>query len=329
MALCAAAAHSQTDSPRRDTGDAGAYAVAHDRIDIGHGRRLNLYCTGRGTPTVIFEAGRGEQAWDWRLVHPAVARVTRACVYDRAGYGFSDPSARAGTAANAVDDLHALLRKAGIATPVTLVGHSYGGLVSQLYAYTYPREVGGLVLVDTDHEDATARADRILEGKMSEITKEMKAHFEQCRAAARAGMREGGEAWQSCVGDEKDAYGPVLWPVVREQSRNPAVLDVIASEWEHWDSDSAAAVRTARRQFGALPLVYLTRGVSPFAVPGKPQSAANKAYEDDVLNSQEEITALSSRGAHYVVPGAGHDIHIDKPQAVIDAVLAVVGMQKR
>jgi pimeloyl-ACP methyl ester carboxylesterase len=334
--LCAASiflgpfhAGAQVESQRRDTSEPGDYAVAHDHVDIGGGRRLNLYCRGEGAPTVIFEGGRGEQSWDWRLVHPAVAHVTRACVYDRAGYGFSDRSARAATAGNAVEDLHALLTKAGIATPVTLVGHSYGGLIAQLYAYTYPKEVGGVVLVDTDHEDATTRADRVLEGKMSEITKEMKGYFENCRAAARAGIREGDKAWQSCVGDEKDVYGPVLWPLVRDQRRNPAVLDVIASEWEHWDKDSAAALRAARRPFGSLPLVYLTRGVSPYAVPGKPQSAANRAYEDDVVKAHEEITSLSSLGAHYIVPGAGHDIHIDKPQAVVDAVLAIVGMQKR
>lgn len=49
---------------------------------------------------------------------------------------------------DAVAELHALLKAAAIPSPYVLVGHSTGGLVSRLYASTYPKEVVGLVLVD-------------------------------------------------------------------------------------------------------------------------------------------------------------------------------------
>lgn len=305
------------------------YAVAHQRVDIGHGRHLNLYCRGDAGPTVIFDAGTGEQSWDWRYVQPAVGRHARACVYDRAGYGFSDPATRPGTAANAVDDLHALIGAAHLPTPVILVGHSYGGLVAQLYAYSFPREVGGLVLVDTYHEDATARGDHVLNGKISEMHKEMTTYFEGCRSAARAGLHEGDKAWNDCVGDDAATFGPALWPVVRDHRRSPAVMDAIGSERDNEDGATATQLRAARKSFGDLPLVYLTRGVSPYMIPGKPQSALNKAYEDEMLKSHEEIAALSSRGVDYVVPGADHDIQVEKPRAVVDAVLAVVALQGR
>jgi pimeloyl-ACP methyl ester carboxylesterase len=304
------------------------YAVAHQRVDIGGGRHLNLYCRGDRGPTVIFDAGTGEQSWDWRYVQPTVGRYARACVYDRAGYGFSDPPIRPGTAANAVDDLHALIMAAHLPTPVILVGHSFGGLVSQLYAYSFPREVGGLVMVDTYHEDATARGDHVLNGQISEFHKEMTTYFEGCRSAARAGLREGDKAWIDCVGDDAAVFGPALWPVVRDHRRSPTVMDAIGSERDNEDGATAAQLRAARKSFGDLPLVYLTRGVSPFMIPGKPQSAINKAYEDEMLKSHQEITALSTRGVDFVVPGADHDIHLEKPHAVIDAVLAVIAMQE-
>ena len=60
-------------------------------VDIG-GRRLNLICTGSGSPTVILEAGLIADAAAWRLVQPAVSRTTSVCSYDRAGLGFSDPA---------------------------------------------------------------------------------------------------------------------------------------------------------------------------------------------------------------------------------------------
>ena len=59
-------------------------------VDVGS-RKIHLYCTGRGTPTVILEAGAGSFSIDWALVQPEVAKTTRVCSYDRAGYGWSDP----------------------------------------------------------------------------------------------------------------------------------------------------------------------------------------------------------------------------------------------
>jgi len=53
--------------------------------------RLNLYCTGRGVPTVVLEAGLADSLDTWRRVQPEIARFARACSYDRAGYGYSDP----------------------------------------------------------------------------------------------------------------------------------------------------------------------------------------------------------------------------------------------
>jgi hypothetical protein len=50
-------------------------------IDIGR-RKLHLYCTGEGTPTVILMAGGGAFSIDWALVQPKVAESTRVCSYD-------------------------------------------------------------------------------------------------------------------------------------------------------------------------------------------------------------------------------------------------------
>jgi pimeloyl-ACP methyl ester carboxylesterase len=308
--------------------DGAEYAHAHELVDIDHGRKLNLYCRGTGSATVIFEAGLGEEAWDWMAVHPAVATVAKACVYDRAGYGFSDPPTKPGTSANAVEDIHLLLAKAQLKPPFILAGHSAGGRIAQLYAYTYPKEVSGLVIIDTDHEDEPERANRVTGGKFALMQAQERAAVEACHEAARNGLQEGTEAFAQCVGDQADAYGPKLWPVVKAARQNMKRLDAMFVEYNSYYSESAAQLRNARKPFGDLPLVYLTRGVSPYAVPGQPQSALNKAYEDEVLNTHEEIVRLSSRGVNYVVPGAGHSIHVDRPQAVIDAVLALVAMTK-
>jgi pimeloyl-ACP methyl ester carboxylesterase len=53
------------------------------------------------------------------------------------------------TARQTTADLHALLRAARIPGPYVLVGHSTGGLFTQLYARRYPRRIVGMVLVDS------------------------------------------------------------------------------------------------------------------------------------------------------------------------------------
>jgi pimeloyl-ACP methyl ester carboxylesterase len=53
--------------------------------------KLHLYCLGHGSPTVVFEAGIPEWSIHWRAIQDGVAKFTRACAYDRAGYGWSEP----------------------------------------------------------------------------------------------------------------------------------------------------------------------------------------------------------------------------------------------
>jgi pimeloyl-ACP methyl ester carboxylesterase len=121
-------------------------------VDIG-GYRLHLYCTGQGSPTVIFENGLGGIFADWALVQPGVAQFTRACSYDRAYEGYSDAGPIPITMHQQAFELHLLLQNAKLPPPYILVGHSYGGMLARLFAMTYPHDVAGLVLVDSLHED--------------------------------------------------------------------------------------------------------------------------------------------------------------------------------
>jgi hypothetical protein len=67
-----AAAHPRTPAPY----NVNWYLHPQRLVDIG-GRRLNLICTGTGSPTVILEAGLVADSTAWRLVQPAISRTTR------------------------------------------------------------------------------------------------------------------------------------------------------------------------------------------------------------------------------------------------------------
>jgi pimeloyl-ACP methyl ester carboxylesterase len=118
-------------------------------FDIG-GRRLFLRCTGHGSPTVVFEGGL---TTDWFALQNQLSGFTRVCSYDHPNgpRSRSDPAPTPRTARDFVADLHALLAVARVPGPYVLAGHSNGGLFTQLYASTYPRQVAGLVLIDAVH----------------------------------------------------------------------------------------------------------------------------------------------------------------------------------
>ena len=128
-------------------------------MDVG-GRRLHINCTGRnveGSPTIVLEAGLGDSSSAWNRVQPEVAKFARVCSYDRASLGGSEAAPVPRTIEAVVADLHALLTNAKVPSPYVLVGHSLGGILTRLYASRYPKEVVGMVLVDSAHEDEPDR----------------------------------------------------------------------------------------------------------------------------------------------------------------------------
>jgi len=306
------------------TGD--TFAKPHQLVDVG-GRKMNLYCSGQGATTVVFDAPSGDAGWTWFRVQPAVAIHTRACVFDRAGLGFSDPAKRPKTSENVADDLHKLLATAGVKPPYVMVGNSLGGANVQVYAYRYPNEVKGLVLVEPANEDGDERLDKASGGNLKKALAMAPQQNNYCLAAAQKGMKSGSEELKNCIGNPADVYGPVLGAAVQSVTSKPAYWRAVIDEGDAMQA-SGEQLRKLRRPFGDMPVLVLTRGVSPYAVPGKPQSALNKATEDENFAIQKETAALSTRGKQRVVPGAGHVIQADKPEAVVEAVLDVLNQVK-
>jgi pimeloyl-ACP methyl ester carboxylesterase len=133
-------------------------SMHEQRVDIG-GYALYMRGAGTGSPSVIMDAGGTDTAESWATILPSVARFTYACAYDRAGLGRSERGPVPTTSEQIVNELHRLLSHAHMAGPYVLVGHSFGGLNTRLYAHLYPDEVAGMVLVDPAHEDMYASMD--------------------------------------------------------------------------------------------------------------------------------------------------------------------------
>jgi pimeloyl-ACP methyl ester carboxylesterase len=142
----------RASSPTAKTGSGSAAAPSRDGLDrvvkIERDRGLYVRCTGTGSPTVVMEGGDDESSDAYAFAEPAVSKVTRACVYDRANLGRSDPAPGPRGLPELAGDLERLLQAAEIPGPYVLVGTSGGGYITAGYAYANPEQVAGMVFVD-------------------------------------------------------------------------------------------------------------------------------------------------------------------------------------
>jgi pimeloyl-ACP methyl ester carboxylesterase len=114
------------------------------------GKTRHLQVCGTGDVTVIVDASLG--GVEGYLLINELAKLTRVCIYDRSGYGWSEPSAQPRDSQQIVGELHELLNQAQIQPPYILVGDSFGSYNLRLYADRFPDRVRGLVLTDGLHE---------------------------------------------------------------------------------------------------------------------------------------------------------------------------------
>jgi pimeloyl-ACP methyl ester carboxylesterase len=288
-------------------------------VDIG-GRHINLHCMGAGGPTVILMAGIFSWSVVWYKTEPVIARKTRVCAFDRAGYGFSDPGPRPQILSDVVDDLHTALKAGSISGPYVLVGHSLGGIEARLYAQRWPKEVVGMVLVDTSpagegliNEDQPG-FDEVV-GRESYA-----ANMLHCALLIANGpLDPATPEYKSCLSmaalpsDTPSAFR-AIWPRFFTVYYFADKVSLMSSLYTHrYDS-------VDHRRLGAMPLVVLSTEHS-WGASGTPSDAwAHRSYTKIWITLHQALANLSSHGVHRIIDGSGHEIQLDKPQAVIDAV---------
>ena len=258
--------------------DRRAFPMHGQLIDVG-GHRLHIQCSGTGSPAVVLEAGLGELAATMSgWIAPAVARDTQVCVYDRAGHGWSDPSTGAQDGLGVATDLHTLLERADVAGPYVLVGHSTGGVYMRVFAAKFPEQVAGMVLLDSQPNDAFTRLPDY-PGFYSVFRRAIGL----MASLARLGVMR--LFYLSDVGG--------LPPQVRAEER---AIHSTAGD-NRGSRDEFAAIPAALQQARALESL----GDKPLAVVTAVSEAPN-----GWLPLQDEMAALSTRGVHLVLPDATH-----------------------
>lgn len=289
-------------------------------IDVG-GHRLHLYEKGEGGPAVVLEAGGNNPGLFWHMVQQEVATFARVVAYDRAGHGWSDLDRGPRTGRQVTEELHTLLRKAGIPGPYVMVGHSLGAMYVRLYAGRYPDDVAGLVLVDPFHEDLYDRQPPTFKKLQPSWDRMMRLFPLMARLGVfRLLMLLKAK---SVTQGLEDKFPDQVLPMVKAVFMQPKAVTATLAEF---DPAAQAELKAQMRSSDALrrlPVTVLSASrADPAGAPIPPEEVAQFMALQHELHAG--LAARSDRGQHLVVPDSGHSIQIEQPAAVARAIRTMV-----
>ena len=296
-------------------------------VDVS-GLRLHVVCGGNGEPTVLFESGIAASSLSWTRVLREVATFTRACAYDRAGLGWSDPSRGPRTLARMLFELRGVPAGAATAGPYVFVGHSFGAFLVCAYASQYPSEVAGLVLLDPPSEwhEITREQTRLLWGgiQLSRIGGILArlGIVRACLALLTGGAPgiprnfvrifgpTAARTLERLVGEVRK-LPPDVHPMVQELWCQPKCFRALA---DHLSAlEETAAMVAGVTSLPDVPLVIVSSGDQPA----------------DTIAKHRALARLSSQGDHVIAANSGHWIQFDEPDLVVKIIRDVVDRTRR
>jgi len=276
-----------------------AYAAGNknsgELIDIDDGRKMFLECRGSGSPTVILESGYRGDSDNWstplepgkNTVFPQVAKFTRVCAYDRPG---------------TVRDANHLSRSTQV--PMPRIARD---VVSDLHALLQTAHVPG-PYVFAAHSLGGIFARLYASTYPNEVVGMVLV--DALSEKVRSGLTP--EQWK--------LYMIILTkpPPGLEKYKDIETIDLNAS----FDQIEKAATAQPLRP---IPLFVLTAG-QPFdlsslqPLPADFPAALNKAWH----TGQDALATLAANAKHIIATKSGHNIQVQEPQLVIDAIKQVV-----
>lgn len=264
-------------------------------IDIGT-HSLHIRCVGEGKPTIVIDTGLGDVAQNWYGIQNRLAKESRVCTYDRAGYGPSEPGPLPRHCGREADELKALLDGASVRSPYVVVGHSLGGLNMQAFAATYQEDVIGVVLLDPPP----------LSFMRGEEYTDLLAPAEQMTAE-----------WQASADFGASSTDP-------QERSQAAFLQMIASEHREAFGGKSAELVSALSSFGDIPLLVIAAGKpNPFF------GDLAEEYQQYWIEQSRALSYKSSNGRLVLAEESTHHLYKDVPDLVIESILSIVYQARR
>jgi proline iminopeptidase len=272
---------------------------------------------GRGTPLMIVHGGPGA-SHDYLLPYLLpLARSNRLVFIDERGSGRSeklqDPTQY--TVENMVEDVETVRQALGLGK-IALMGHSYGGVLAQAYAFKYQENLARLILAGTF--SSTTEMNKVLAREKQSMPP---AELKRLEELEKTGLFGKGKPWeQRRYPDEYarlawgDGYFPYLYGARPDPNYDPAAGNTTNS-WElyreMWGSDGEFVID------GNLKLVEYATKLPGIRVPTLIICGDHDEVDPSLSRAMHEKIAGSKL---VILPNSGHLAFVDQPNLYIQAV---------
>lgn len=255
------------------------------RVMRRDGVRISYRRNGSGDHAVVLLHGLAGHAGEWEQTTAALAGQFTTIAVDQRGHA-SSTRRPADTGRQAfVEDVGAVIEHAGLSRPVTVVGQSMGAHTAFLAAARFPDLVGRLVMVEGDVGGGGPYAARRLHRELAGWPERFDS-YEQVRDFF-GGDNPRGRAWAGAYRQSADGWRPRFDRGVLEAVMAPVF---VAERWREW----------SRVRVPTLVVVAERSGIDSGRI-------------ERMLDERP-----STRCA--VVPGSGHDLHLDQPDCWVETL---------
>jgi len=223
LALCAAAAEKSAHA---------VYPVDERFVDAS-GVLIYTVSVGRGAPLVVVHGGPGA-SHDYFLPYLLpLARTNRLVFIDERGSGRSEKldDVSRYTVEAMVEDVEAVRVALGLGK-INLLGHSFGGVLAQAYAFKYQSNLSHLVLCSTFH--STRALNEIFRQMKARMPAELRARIDKMEAEGLFGHGKDYEKNRYTNEYMIAAWGEGYFPYLYQARPDPN-YDPIASGNTSWD----------------------------------------------------------------------------------------------
>lgn len=290
------------------------YKAPGRMVDVG-GFRLHIHEQGvqHKGPIVVLDMGLGGNMLYWHEVQEEISKFAHVVSFDRAGIGWSEKSPFERTSYNIVEETRKLLKKAGFEGSFIFVGHSFGGLNARIYAKKYPKEVAGIVLVDSSHEEQ-GRGLPKSKSFMNRILDTTYLH------PIIAGLsRVGGIRLYRIFDSENNGVSKIS--KIKESSNK--FIDTLLEEWRLFDKNLEYAKRFDK-DLGDIPLTVITAAMDiseeSCALHGHYDMERCKKGYKIWHELQRDLVKRSKNSKQILARNSAHIIHQYEPELIVEAV---------
>jgi proline iminopeptidase len=307
--------HPAHHATRTASNSASVYPMHEGFVDA-HGEMIYYLVVGRGAPLFIVHGGPGA-SHDYFLPYLLpLARHNELVFIDERGSGrsqqLSDPSGY--TVENMVEDVEDV-RTALNLGKITLLGHSYGGVLAQAYALKYQKNLTHLILCSTF--PSTKQMNDVFVKMKENMSPELRAKIDGMEKDGLFGhgdpYRQGRYTDDYMIAAWGEGYFPYIYQNHPDPNYDPIAQGVTA--WalyrEMWGSNGEFVID------GNLKSVEYVDQLPTIHVPTLILVGDHDECDPSLSKEMHQKIAGSKL---IILPKSGHMIFVDQPELFIGSV---------